>query len=98
MLLRSCPVILVPSVRVFVQRAAEIKRLKQQNQDLARARETSARAHGKDMSDHERAVAERKNKQQRDLQVRSTPSNRHKPSRKKMMKPSRDNNEGLHTL
>lgn len=55
--------------RFLLQRAAEIKRLKQQNQELARARETSALAHGKNMTNHERAVAERKNKQQQDLQV-----------------------------
>ena len=59
-------------MRVFLQRAAEIKRLKQQNQELARARETSALAHGKNMSNHERAVAERKYKQQQDLQVQLT--------------------------
>eukprot|EP00904_Undaria_pinnatifida_P006958 jgi/Undpi1/3392/HiC_scaffold_15.g06765.m1 len=73
-------------------RAAEIKRLKQQNQDLARARETSARAHGKDMSDHERAVAERKNKQQRDLQ--STKANLEK-QRKTNAKTAREQRQAL---
>ena len=54
--------------RIF-QRALEIKRLKQQNQELARERENNARMQGKNASDHERAVAERKVKQQNDLQV-----------------------------
>lgn len=53
-----------------MQRAIEIKRLKQQNQELARARENDARAQGQNASNHERLLAERKSKQQQHLQVR----------------------------
>lgn len=51
------------------QRALEIKRLKKQNQDLARTRENNARVQGKNASAHEKALAERKTKQYQDLQV-----------------------------
>lgn len=47
----------------------EIKRLKQKNQELARERENNARTQGKNSSNHERALAQRKQKQQHDLQV-----------------------------
>lgn len=51
------------------KRALEIKRLKQKNLELTRERENKARTEGKNASDHERAVAERKVKQQHCLQV-----------------------------
>lgn len=47
----------------------EIKRLKQQNQQLALERENTARTQGRNSSNHERALAQRKQKQQHDLQV-----------------------------
>lgn len=47
----------------------EIKTLKQKNQELARERENNARTQGKNTSNHERALAQRKQKQQHDLQV-----------------------------
>lgn len=47
----------------------EIKRLKQKNLELARERENNARTQGKNSSNHERALAQRKQKQQHDLQV-----------------------------
>lgn len=61
-----------PITSVVPQRALEIKRLKQQNQELARKRENTARMHGQNASNHERTVAERKLKQRNDLRVRVT--------------------------
>lgn len=67
----------------------EIKRLKQQNQQLALERENNARTQGRNSSNHERALAQRKQKQQHDLQVQVPLESKRKLERQEYIPPGR---------